>query len=258
MYIKSFFKYQNECLDEKEYKKLLKPLTSMDLRRISKFNLLSLYGSLNCLKNIKFSKSCSIYIATNSGCIDETFKVLDELKKINPVMPFDFLNINTNNTGFYISKALNLDALSYTISSNELSLERALELAFNDYKNGIQKNFLIGYCESSSKNIPNQTLDTLDYSSWICFDNIKENSISKIKSIKYFSNLDEINFYLKDKNYENIVLNSFSKEFLDELDLDENKVNIEFDIFSIFENNLKNSIYIALDNKKRAYLIYFD
>lgn len=257
MFIKSFFKYQNECLDEKEYKKFLQTLTNMDLRRISKFNLLSIYGSLNCLKGINFSRSCSIYITTNSGCVDETFKVLCELKENNPVMPFDFLNINTNNTGFYISKALDLDALNYTISSNDLSFERAFELAFYDYQNSIENSFLIGFVESSSKNIPNQAINSLDCSSWVYFDSKPNSSISKIEEIKYFANILEINDYLKDKNYENIVLNSFTKEFLNELNLDKNRVNINFDIFSIFEKRVKNCIYIALDSRKKGYLFLF-
>lgn len=256
MYIKSFYKYQNEFLDEKEYKKLLKPITNMDLRRISKFNLLSIYGSLNTLKDINFSKSCSIYLATNSGCIDETYKVLSQLKENNPIMPFDFLNINTNNTGFYISKALELNASSYTVSST-LSFERALELAFNDYKNGTQKNFLTGYCESSLGATPNQEENSFDNSSWIYFDDIKTNSISKIEDIKYFSNLDEINFYIKDKNYENVVLNSFLKECKNDINISKNSNIFLGDIFLIFENRLENSVYIAIDSKKRAYLIEF-
>ncbi|WP_419678073.1 hypothetical protein ACN2EN_01480 [Aliarcobacter lanthieri] len=257
MYIKSFFKYQTSYLDEKEYKKLLKPLISMDLRRVSKFNLLALYGSVNILNSKNFDKNLFIYVATNLACIDETYKVLCEIKDKNPIMPFDFLNINTNNTGFYISKALEIDANSYTISTNDLAFERALELAFFDYKNGVQKSFLIGSVENSSQNIPNQSSSYFDNSSWIYFDNKEENSLSKIKTIKYFTNIDELNFYLCDLQYDNIILNDRAKEFLNELNIDKNSLNSEFDIFSIFEKDLKNSIYIAFDSKKRAYLINF-
>jgi len=257
MYIKSFFKYKNIYSDEKEYKKILKTLISMDLRRISKFNLLALYGSVHTLNNTDFDKNLFIYVATNSACIDETYKVLYEIKNKNPIMPFDFLNINTNNTGFYISKALELYANSYTISTNDLAFEKALQLAYFDYENKIQNSFLIGFVESSSQNIPNQNMYSFDNSSWVYIDDKKTNSLSRIEDIRYFTNIEELNLYLSHLKIENIVLNSIAKEFLYELNIDKNLLHLEYDIFSIFEKTLKNSVYISLDSQQRAYLIIF-
>lgn len=242
MYIYSVFRHTSEFLDEKEYRKLLKQLTSMDLRRVSKFNLLSLYGSLSSLKEVDFSKKLSIYVATPSACIDETYKVLSELKNNNPIMPFDFLNINTNNTGFYISKALELDASSYIISST-LAFERALEFAYNDFKNGIESSFLIGFVESSSLNIPSQALSKLDSSSWLYINNTQLPKATKIKSLRYIVNLDDIGL-LKHKN---IILNSFANSFLDIKDA------LIGDLFFALE--FKDAIYVALDSKKRGYII---
>lgn len=256
MYVKSFFKYQNSYLDEKELKKLLKPLTNMDLRRISKFNLLSIYGSLNTIQSIDFSKNCSIYIATHSGCIDETYKVINELKENNPVMPFDFLNINTNNTGFYISKALDLNSLSYTISSNHLSFERAIELAFIDYKNKINIDFLIGFVESSTNNIPNQVIQKDDISNWIYFDSNKLKSFMNIKSISFFDNIDELNSYLDSLKTRSFVINIANKDNLKSLKTIDLSSITHGDIFYILENNLVNISYISISGNN-AYLFEF-
>jgi len=259
MYIKSFFKYQEDEKDEKEYKKLLKPIISLDLRKISKFSLLALYGSSKVTKDIEFDKNLSIYVATNSACIDESYKSLHELKNHNSIMPFNFLNINTNNTGFYISKALDLQANSYTISANNFSFEKALELAYNDFINKTQNNFLIGFVESSScNNALYREKNMFDNSSWLYIGNNKNNSIAKLKKVKYFKNIKELNNYLVDLKFNNIVLNNYAKEFLEELQIDKSSSIFEGDIFFIFENNLKNSLYIALNEKKRAYVFYFN
>lgn len=134
MYIKSIFKVEDDYKEDKEYKRFLKESVSFDLRRVSKLNLLAIYGAVNCLKNINYDKNLSIYTSTNNGNIEETYKVLNELKDANPIMPFDFLNINTNNTGFYISKAINSKGNNYTISSNELSFEKTLQTIFLNIK----------------------------------------------------------------------------------------------------------------------------
>lgn len=243
MYINSIFRYTSEFLDDKEYKNLLKPLTSMDLRRVSKFNLLSLYGSLSCLREVDFSKKLSIYVATSSACIDETYKVLSELKNNTPIMPFDFLNINTNNTGFHISKALNLDALSYTISTNELSFERALEIAYNDFKNGMQSSFLVGSVESSSINIPSQNLSKLDNSSWLYISDASSQNSIKIVSLKFITDIDDLMVF----KHKNTILNSYASSFLDIKDAPIG------DLFFALE--FDEALYVALDAKKRGYVI---
>ncbi|NCB13346.1 MAG: hypothetical protein EOM78_17125, partial [Erysipelotrichia bacterium] len=126
MYIKYFFKHETPSKSEKDYKALLKEITTLDVRKISKLNLLAIYGAIKTLKDKEHKKDLSLYAASNFACIQETYKILQELKSQNPVMPFDFLNINTNNMGFYISKALNTMGNNYTISSDYLSFEKTL------------------------------------------------------------------------------------------------------------------------------------
>lgn len=200
MYIKSYFSYEDIEKTDKEFKSMLKELISLDTRKLSKLNLLALYGSSSCLKNINYEKELSLYIASHFACINETFKVLKEIKNKNPIMPFDFLNINTNNMGFYLSKALNFLGNSYTISSEFLSFEKAIYTAFLEYKNGINSSFLIGDVDSALKDLPYsknlsqiQNNLTNDISSWIYFENSSKNSIAKIEDILYFSSFDELN-----------------------------------------------------------------
>ncbi len=255
MYIKSFFKYQNSYLDDKEYKKLLKSITDFDLRRISKFNLLALYGSINATKDIDLDKNPTIYIATNNACVDEIYRVLKELKDTNDVAPFDFLGINTNNTGFYISKALGINALSYTISSSDLILEKSLELAFNDYKNSVSNSFLIGLTDSSMQNISQDGSKTQDNSSWLYLDGTKDGSKALIKDLKFFSSLDHLNLHLQTISYKNIILNAPTKELSDEILINKNSNLLFGDIFFAIEHTHKNSLYIATNSKRRSYLI---
>ncbi len=270
MYIKYFFKHETPSKSEKDYKALLKEITTLDVRKISKLNLLAIYGAIKTLKDKEHKKDLSLYAASNFACIQETYKILQELKSQNPVMPFDFLNINTNNMGFYISKALNTMGNNYTISSDYLSFEKTLYTIFLEYKNRVNSSFLVGEVDSSLENLPYLgDLSTFennisnDISSWIYFDDISNNSIAKLEFVKYFYSIDDLNNFLKTQKYDAISLNSFATKFKDELNIDNSLIKTYQNFFSssniinLLNDEFKNSIFISLDNKKRAYLFYF-
>ncbi len=270
MYIKYFFKHETPSKNEKDYKALLKEITTLDVRRISKLNLLAIYGAIKTLKDKEYKKDLSLYAASNFACIQETYKILKELKSQNPVMPFDFLNINTNNMGFYISKALNTIGNNYTISSDFLSFEKTLYTIFLEYKNRINSSFLVGEVDSSLENLPYLgDLSTFensisnDISSWLYLDDISNNSIAKLEFVKYFYSIDDLNNLLKAKKYDAIYLNNFATKFKDELNIDNSLIKTyqnffcSSNIINLLNDEFKNSIFISLDNKKRAYLFYF-
>jgi len=271
MYIKSIFKVEDDYKEDKEYKRFLKESVSFDLRRVSKLNLLAIYGAVNCLKNINYDKNLSIYTSTNNGNIEETYKVLNELKDANPIMPFDFLNINTNNTGFYISKAINSKGNNYTISSNELSFEKTLQTIFFEYKSNYANSFLIGYIDESLKNIPQSQLKNIqkdslllkDNSSWLYIDSVKDNCIAKLELVEYFQNLSDLNNFLNSIHFDMVALNKFAQNQIEDLNIRSSLVkNFEnlssiSDIIDMLNSDFNNSIFISIDENNRAYLINF-
>ena len=54
MYIKYFFKHETPSKSEKDYKALLKEITTLDVRKISKLNLLAIYGAIKTLKDKEY------------------------------------------------------------------------------------------------------------------------------------------------------------------------------------------------------------
>ncbi len=82
MYIKYFFKHETTSKSEKDYKALLKEITTLDVRKISKLNLLAIYGAIKTLKDKEYKKDLSLYAASNFACIQETYKILQELSGI--------------------------------------------------------------------------------------------------------------------------------------------------------------------------------
>ncbi len=70
-------------------------------------------------------------------------------------MPFDFLNINSNNVSFYVSQALESKGKNMVLTSHDLSFEKALELALFDLEIDEVKDALIGNVDESLDGINN-------------------------------------------------------------------------------------------------------
>lgn len=276
MYIQSLYKQVNEYKTEKEYKSELKELCNLNLRRTSKFNIMAILGVLRTLENCIFNKDLSIYIASEYGCIEDLTKVLEQINSEDSMlMPFDFLNINTNNTGFLISQALNTIGNNINITSEDLSFEKAFSLAYFDFKVKNTKDILIGGVDESIENIVNHNLVihnlenaiSKDGSCWIYLNDKKEDSIATVKFFDFFTNLDDLNIYLGKAKYDIVGLNQFGRKYQDELNIDKNlvsKTKDNFygvtsiaDIIDLLNEKENSSIYISLDSKKRAYLFHF-
>lgn len=69
MYIKYFFKHETPSKSEKDYKALLKEITTLDVRKISKLNLLAIYGAIKTLKDKEYKKDLTLYASSNFACI---------------------------------------------------------------------------------------------------------------------------------------------------------------------------------------------
>ena len=277
MYIHNTFSEVNKYKSAKEYRKDLKELSSVNLRRNSKFNVMAVYGALKLLKAQDYSKDLNIYIASEYGCIEDVNDVLEQINhESSIVMPFSFLNINTNNTGYYISQELETIGNNINITAEDVSFEKALELAYFDFKYDNIEEIIIGAIDESLQNIPNhnsiihnlEEKETHDGNSWFYLNNKKENSMAEIKYFKQFENIKELNKRLKTIDYDIVGLNQFAKQIINNLDINKEKTydnskdmfygtSSASSIVTLLNQKKKESIYISLDSKQRAYLILF-
>ena len=200
MYIQSIFKQVNGPKVAKEYRDELKNICKLNLRRNSKFNLMSILGALKTFKDVNYKDSLSIYIASEYGCVEDLLKVLEQINSEDSMlMPFDFLNVNTNNTGFLVAQALNTFGNNINITSEDFSFEKAFELAYFDFNTKDVKEILIGGVDESVEEIINhnsiihnlENAISKDGSSWLYINDKKENSIAMVKAFEFFTNLEE-------------------------------------------------------------------
>jgi len=214
VYIHSTFQFVNKNETASYYKKLLKEINPINLRRSNKFDVLAVYGACNCMINQNYEETLNIYLASEYGVISGILKVLPTLdNKDNIIMPFDFLNTNGNNAGFNISSALKSKGESILINSNNFSFEQSLKYAY--FKANSQNNFetIIGAIDESLEHIENinnildtKTTNTKDSVSFIYCNNNKENAIAEIKDIKEFSSKNSLNDYINHHKDYNIII----------------------------------------------------
>ena len=272
MYIHANYKLINSNKDIKEYKKELKELSKINLRRSSKFNILAVLGALKATKDLHLSKNLGIYVASEYGPINDVYKIMDTVSDDEHiVMPFDFLNINSNNVSFYVSQALEAKGKNTLITSRYLSFEKALQLASFDLELKEAKDALIGGVDESLSSIKNyenylefaQDFESKDGSCWLYVNKEQTNSLGKITSINELNCKKDLNEFIS-KPYTNIALNQFALNDEKILSLiDESKLinKNEFygsegalHLLNLCENK-GNHLYIAKDNKENLIVI---
>ncbi|RXJ57880.1 hypothetical protein CRV04_05070 [Candidatus Marinarcus aquaticus] len=206
MYLHATSHVLNPLLDIKAYRTLLKPLTNINLRRSSKFNILAVYGALLCMNEVKSSQQFGVYVATEYGPIMDVHNVLNTVNMDDSIiMPFDFLNINSNNVSFYVSKALDAFGKNMVLTSEEVSFEKALQLALFDLETKDVQDVLVGAVDESLEQIPHYaqyTSDVLkqpscDGSFWLYGNLKKEHAVAQIVCIKEYENVE---CFLKEVN----------------------------------------------------------
>ena len=219
MYLHSTFQLIESNQDIKTYRTQLKEISKINLRRSSKFNVLAVYGALKCMESIKPSENIGIYVATEYGPINDVYKMMETVSEDNYlVMPFDFLNINGNNVGFYVSQALDAQGKNSVLTSRALSFEKTLQLLAFELEHNLIDDALIGAVDESLENIENFSkytpnvlnAESKDGSCWFYINSQKEGSLCQIKSIQEF---EDLNALLNSINLENkaISLNQFAK-----------------------------------------------
>lgn len=273
MYIHQTYSINQSKQDIKEYKKELKELSKINLRRSSKFNILAVLGALNCMKNHQFSDNLGIYVASEYGSISSVKKVLEQVSQNEIVMPFDFLNINTNNVSFYVSQALDSNGKNMVITAHDLSFEKALEIAIFELETKDVDDILIGSVDESIEDIKNynnyisntQNLMSKDSSSWLYINQKEENALCKIELIKSFETINELNEELSKIEIDLINLNQYAKKYLKKLHIEKIKifesqkqnVHSACELIEFLTSPLKNKLHLAMDSQNKSYLIKF-
>jgi hypothetical protein len=220
MYIHKTFHNTPENQNISYYKKELKALSSINLRRSSKFNILAVIGALKCMENCTFSTNMSIYVASEYGSISSVKKVLEQVSRNELVMPFDFLNINTNNVSFYVSQALESTGKNMVVTSEYFSFEKALELAMFELETKEVEDVLIGRVDESLQDIhdfnqyltPYTQTNSYDISSWIYLNNKSQNALAQIEYIQTIHGINHLKKILKSLEIEHINLTPYTKE----------------------------------------------
>ncbi len=247
MYIHKKYLINNKCADVKEYKSSLKEICKLNLRRSSKFNILAILGALRCVDKSILSGNTGIYIGSEYCSMNSVKKVLEEVSADSIIMPFDFLNINSNNVSFYVSQALESKGKNMLLTSEELSFERGLEMALFDLEINDVDDALVGLVDESLDNIKEynkyisntNNLPSNDYSGWLYMNKLQENSLAQIESLYQFNSMDQMNKMISSINF----------------DIMYTKLDCIGCIISFIDSLYERMMYVKIDKNNRGYII---
>lgn len=256
---------KNECTDIKGYKSALKEIYKLNLRRSSKFNILAILGALRCVNKSILSKNTGIYIGSEYSSMNSVKKVLEEISTDSIIMPFDFLNINSNNVSFYVSQALESKGKNMLLTSADLSFERGLEMALFDLEINEVEDALVGLVDESLDNIKEYQKylsnksgnSSNDYSGWLYMNKTEVNSLCKIESINSFSSISELSNLLNPLDFEMIYYNSECVLELLGIEIEgKSKKNMIClsSIINFIESKYKRMVYVGIDTKTKGYI----
>ncbi|MGM0533470.1 MAG: hypothetical protein ACQERK_03130 [Campylobacterota bacterium] len=222
MYIKATYRLQRESADAAIYRRELKNKTPLNLRRSSKYNLLAVLGAMECISPRQVAgRNLGIYIATDYACSKDVAEILQKTdrQKNLPIMPFDFLNVNSNNVSFYVAKALDAAGKNMVISSSEdVSFEKALQTAAFDFAINRVDSLLIGAVDTAMEELQadtalrNTEFKAYDISCWIYIDSDSRNALGRLRDLGEFSGVDALAAYLQGTNHTNIKFNQAASE----------------------------------------------
>ncbi len=146
MYIYAYSNYTDMATTDVLSNK--KVLLGKKFNRTDNFTDLTLLGAQECVDDIHIDKQSSVYLASENGNLNTTFKVMDSIfvKKQLP-MPFNFLNTVNAATLFYVAKCFNIEGK--TIFTDRF--DSAFPQAVVDVKQG--KTALLGVVSETIENL---------------------------------------------------------------------------------------------------------
>jgi hypothetical protein len=122
-----------------------------NFRRVNRFILLALIGARQCVHQRSFAADTAVYLTTEHGNLGDTATVLDEIYAAHSLpKPFSFINTMSNTAAFYLAQNLGTRGRNITVSSQQLSFERGMDLLTVDFAGGAERSALIGGVDVAS------------------------------------------------------------------------------------------------------------
>lgn len=215
MFIHGCYALEAQHLSTKEYKQEVAKLTSLGMRRANRFNLLAVYGALQCALRHPLLRETHVYLATEYGPVGSLMNVLEQMQK-GHLAPFDFLGLNTN-ASFYVAKALQLHGRHAMLTAHDVSLEKAVHLAYVDFQEEEIEAALIGRVDEVLADVPrleqcitNVSEGYVDQSLWLYATKEPKGAMAEVVMVKE-SHLQDL---LKEGcfGYEQVNLASFAAQ----------------------------------------------
>ena len=207
MFIHNASAYVTETADVKTLKEELKRHTDTYFRRISKFVLLALIGACSCAARRPLEQDTAIYLTTENGNLADTESVLSQIYRRHSLpLPFNFINTMANTASFYIAQGLGLCGRNISVSSQNLSFERGLELLKTDMDLGFVRHALIGLVDeatasasqfAASSGVSNAQVNQIDRSCWLYVSTESDGAIGEVTAIRSFKAQDEAILWLE-------------------------------------------------------------
>ncbi len=206
MFIHGAAAYTNASADVNILKEELKSHIDTYFRRVSKFVLLALIGACSCTARRPLEQDTAIYLTTENGNLADTESVLSQIYRRHSLpMPFNFINTMANTASFYIAQGLGLCGRNISVSSQNLSFERGLELLKTDMGLRFVRHALIGLVDEAtasashfeaSSGVSNAQVNQVDRSCWLYVTSEKEGAIGEVTAIRSFKAQDEAILWL--------------------------------------------------------------
>ena len=133
---------------ETDLRPLVRQVLGQALRQGSHFVELAAVGAKLCLGQVgkPAPADTALYFGTGLGQVRKTESLLDQVLPPGSgfAAPFDFINASPNMAAFHAAAAVGLSARNLTVAQDELSFERALDLAISDLRRGVTPAALVG------------------------------------------------------------------------------------------------------------------
>lgn len=202
MFIHSAVAYTTTApADVKILKEELKRHIDTYFRRVSKFVLLALIGACSCAARRSLEQDTAVYLTTENGNLADTETVLSQIYRRHSLpMPFNFINTMANTASFYIAQGLGLCGRNISVSSQNLSFERGMELLKTDMDLKFVRHALIGAVDeatassshiAASSGISNAQVNQIDRSCWLHVTSEREGAIGEVTAIRSFKGQDD-------------------------------------------------------------------
>lgn len=196
MFIHSASAFLSPPADVKALKEEMKRHTDIYFRRVSKFVLLALIGAHRCARDRRINPDTAIYLATEHGNLGDTESVLQQIYRRHSLpMPYNFINTMANTASFYVAQGLNLTGRNLSVSSQNLSFERGLELLKTDMELLAVRSALAGSVDEATASeshfreksgLAVDRVNQVDRSCWLYLTREREGAVGEVKAIRSF------------------------------------------------------------------------